>query len=90
MLLLHWTGSYRGRQLYRPSGCDEQRDHHRSRAGGRSTLYPDGVRAVGASYRASMAAGLIIDARQERRIKTDLGGHVPKLEDGPWPAFPPI
>lgn len=31
---------------------------------------------------------LIVDANQERRIKTDLGGHVPKLEDGPWPAFP--
>ena len=23
-----------------------------------------------------------------RRIRPDLGGHVPKLEDGPWPAFP--
>jgi UDP-N-acetylglucosamine 1-carboxyvinyltransferase len=21
-------------------------------------------------------------------IRPDLGGHVPKLEDGPWPAFP--
>jgi UDP-N-acetylglucosamine 1-carboxyvinyltransferase len=25
---------------------------------------------------------------QERRVRSDLGGHVPKLEDGPWPAFP--
>ncbi|HEX6088907.1 MAG TPA: UDP-N-acetylglucosamine 1-carboxyvinyltransferase [Gemmatimonadales bacterium] len=25
---------------------------------------------------------------QERRVRPDLGGHVPKLEDGPWPAFP--
>ncbi|MFZ5623458.1 MAG: UDP-N-acetylglucosamine 1-carboxyvinyltransferase [Gemmatimonadota bacterium] len=31
---------------------------------------------------------LIVDANQERRIRPDLGGHVPKLEDGPWPAFP--
>ena len=31
---------------------------------------------------------LIVDADQERRIHPDLGGHVPKLEDGPWPAFP--
>ncbi|MGH6887315.1 MAG: UDP-N-acetylglucosamine 1-carboxyvinyltransferase, partial [Geminicoccales bacterium] len=31
---------------------------------------------------------LIVDAAQERRIRPDLGGHVPKLEDGPWPAFP--
>ena len=25
---------------------------------------------------------------QERRIRPDVGGHVPKIEDGPWPAFP--
>jgi UDP-N-acetylglucosamine 1-carboxyvinyltransferase len=31
---------------------------------------------------------LIVDAGQERRIRPDLGGHVPKLEDGPWPSFP--
>lgn len=31
---------------------------------------------------------LIIDQGQERRVRPDLGGHVPKLEDGPWPAFP--
>src|SRR5438132_3822361 len=33
-------------------------------------------------------ANLVIDAGQDRRIRPDLGGHVPKLEDGPWPAFP--
>lgn len=31
---------------------------------------------------------LHVAAGQERRIRPDLGGHVPKLEDGPWPAFP--
>ena len=31
---------------------------------------------------------LIIPADQERAIQSDLGGHVPKLEDQPWPAFP--
>jgi UDP-N-acetylglucosamine 1-carboxyvinyltransferase len=31
---------------------------------------------------------LIVDRNQERRIRSDLGGHIPKLEDGPWPAFP--
>ena len=31
---------------------------------------------------------LIVPADQERIIQTDLGGHVPKLEDQPWPAFP--
>jgi UDP-N-acetylglucosamine 1-carboxyvinyltransferase len=31
---------------------------------------------------------LVVDAGQARRVREDLGGHVPKLEDGPWPAFP--
>src|SRR5206468_4629749 len=31
---------------------------------------------------------LIVPANQEKRIQSDLGGHVPKLEDQPWPAFP--
>jgi len=31
---------------------------------------------------------LIVPAKQEKRIQSDLGGHVPKLEDQPWPAFP--
>ncbi|HEX4935880.1 MAG TPA: UDP-N-acetylglucosamine 1-carboxyvinyltransferase, partial [Gemmatimonadaceae bacterium] len=31
---------------------------------------------------------LIIPAEQSRVIKSDLGGHVPKIEDQPWPAFP--
>jgi UDP-N-acetylglucosamine 1-carboxyvinyltransferase len=31
---------------------------------------------------------LVIPAEQSRQIADDLGGHVPKLEDQPWPAFP--
>ena len=31
---------------------------------------------------------LIVPAIQDRNIQADLGGHVPKLEDQPWPAFP--
>jgi UDP-N-acetylglucosamine 1-carboxyvinyltransferase len=31
---------------------------------------------------------LHVTPSQERRIRPDLGGHVPKIEDGPWPAFP--
>src|SRR5213592_3134395 len=33
-------------------------------------------------------AQLVVDDNQERRIRADLGGHVPELEDGPWPQFP--
>lgn len=31
---------------------------------------------------------LLVPASQELRIRSDLGGAVPKLEDQPWPAFP--
>ena len=31
---------------------------------------------------------LIVPADQTLEIQSDLGGHVPKLEDQPWPAFP--
>jgi UDP-N-acetylglucosamine 1-carboxyvinyltransferase len=33
-------------------------------------------------------ADLVVPDRQTRAIQDDLGGHVPKLEDQPWPAFP--
>jgi UDP-N-acetylglucosamine 1-carboxyvinyltransferase len=31
---------------------------------------------------------LVIGAAQSRKIKEDFGGHIPKIEDQPWPAFP--
>jgi len=31
---------------------------------------------------------LIVPSEQTLKIKDDFGGHVPKLEDQPWPAFP--
>jgi UDP-N-acetylglucosamine 1-carboxyvinyltransferase len=31
---------------------------------------------------------LFVPAEQDRVIRTDLGGHIPKIDDGPWPAFP--
>ena len=31
---------------------------------------------------------LVVPAEQTRKIKEDLGGHIPKVEDQPWPAFP--
>ncbi len=33
-------------------------------------------------------ATLLVESSQERRVRPDLGGHIPKIEDGPWPAFP--
>lgn len=31
---------------------------------------------------------LFVASDQDRVIKMDLGGHIPKIDDGPWPAFP--
>ena len=31
---------------------------------------------------------LVVPSEQTLKIKDDFGGHVPKLEDQPWPAFP--
>lgn len=31
---------------------------------------------------------LFVPAGQERLVRMDVGGHIPKIDDGPWPAFP--
>ena len=51
----------------------------------RSTLM--GFERLGISCRIE-GRDLVIPAEQSRRIQEDMGGHVPKLEDQPWPAFP--
>ncbi len=51
----------------------------------RSTLF--GFARLGISCKIENA-DLVVPSQQERVIQTDLGGHVPKLEDQPWPAFP--
>jgi UDP-N-acetylglucosamine 1-carboxyvinyltransferase len=33
-------------------------------------------------------ATVTVASSQERRVRPDLGGYIPKIEDGPWPAFP--
>ncbi len=33
-------------------------------------------------------ADLFVPAEQDRVVRTDIGGHIPKIDDGPWPAFP--
>ncbi len=51
----------------------------------RSTLM--GFERLGVQCRVE-GADLVVPADQPRVIQSDLGGHVPKLEDQPWPAFP--
>jgi len=51
----------------------------------RSTLL--GFARLGVSCKIE-GADLVVPAEQEKVIQSDMGGHVPKLEDQPWPAFP--
>jgi UDP-N-acetylglucosamine 1-carboxyvinyltransferase len=51
----------------------------------RSTLL--GFARLGVSCKIE-GGDLIVPADQEKIIQADMGGHVPKLEDQPWPAFP--
>jgi UDP-N-acetylglucosamine 1-carboxyvinyltransferase len=32
---------------------------------------------------------LFVPEEQEMLVRMDLGGYIPKIDDGPWPAFPP-
>ena len=38
--------------------------------------------------RRSRASDMVVPPGQKLRIKADLGDAIPKIEDGPWPAFP--
>src|SRR3954465_9213963 len=51
----------------------------------RSTLL--GFARLGVSCRVD-GPDLVVPADQEMVIQSDIGGHIPKLEDQPWPAFP--
>ncbi|GAC1517005.1 MAG: UDP-N-acetylglucosamine 1-carboxyvinyltransferase [Gemmatimonadaceae bacterium] len=51
----------------------------------RSTLL--GFERLGVKCRVD-GADLVVEGGQAMQIQSDLGGHVPKLEDQPWPAFP--
>src|SRR3954468_19437765 len=51
----------------------------------RSTLM--GFARLGVSCKVE-GPDLVVPADQEKVIQSALGGHVPKLEDQPWPAFP--
>ena len=34
-------------------------------------------------------ADIVVPADQELRIQADLDGAIPKIDDMPWPGFPP-
>ena len=48
---------------------------------------PAGVRAAWVAQR-PQGSGVIVPGNQELVIRNDPGDYMPKVEDGPWPAFP--
>jgi len=34
-------------------------------------------------------SGIYVPAHQELKVETDIGGMIPKIDDAPWPGFPP-
>jgi UDP-N-acetylglucosamine 1-carboxyvinyltransferase len=50
-----------------------------------STLIAYGRLGIRAEIRGD---DLWIPGDQERAVQMDMGGHIPKIDDGPWPAFP--
>lgn len=45
-------------------------------------------RTLGIEWSVNAKGDWALEARQPRRIRADAGGALPKIEDGPWPAFP--
>ncbi len=43
---------------------------------------------IGISWQV-MGEDLLVPAEQSLRVRPDLGGMVPKIDDAPWPGFPP-
>ena len=46
-----------------------------------------GFRRLGIECRVD-GRDLIVDGRERPRVRMDAFGHIPKVDDGPWPAFP--
>ena len=44
--------------------------------------------AASASTRRSTGEDVVVPPGQRLRVRTDVGDAIPKIEDGPWPAFP--
>ena len=80
--------SHRGGLVHRSRRGDAFAAAHRARRRRAPALDPDGLRA--ARHRLRGRGRRPHRARPTRRskIQDDFGGHVPKLEDQPWPAFP--
>ena len=80
---------HRGRLVRRPRRGHRRRAHHRERAATISQLRPcSWASAARRRDASSRATTLRVPPEQRLHVQDDLGGHITKLEDGPWPDFP--
>ncbi len=47
-----------------------------------------GFQRLGVEFERTAGNGLLVHGEREPSIRSDAFGHVPKVDDGPWPAFP--
>ena len=79
---------HRDRQLHRPRGRDRRRPHDRGRRARRPALDAARVRAARRAAIELDGDDVHVPPDQDSAIRDDVGGQIPKIEDGPWPAFP--
>ena len=80
--------AHRGGELHRARRGDRRRRHDRGRRARRLRRDPR-TRSSGSGSRSSSARrSSACPPGQELVIRDDLGDQIPKIEDGPWPAFP--
>ena len=80
--------AHRGRQLHRPGGRDRRRrDDRRRRSRRTSPAILPAFERLGVHVEID-GTSVRVPPGQELAILDDLGGQIPKIEDGPWPAFP--
>ncbi len=81
-------GPYRGRLADRAGGGDHAR-RCASRAPASNICARSGWGSSGLGIVCGVEGDdLVVPSNQTMKIRDDFGGHVPKLEDQPWPAFP--
>jgi EPSP synthase (3-phosphoshikimate 1-carboxyvinyltransferase)/calcineurin-like phosphoesterase family protein len=75
----------RWRAWQAPNRCRVIVTHHRLV---RTAASDDPIEAAYSSSLEVEGDDLVVPSGQTLKIRDDFGGHVPKLEDQPWPAFP--
>jgi UDP-N-acetylglucosamine 1-carboxyvinyltransferase len=47
-----------------------------------------GFRRLGVTWTVTPDGAMVVHGQRDRAIQHDAFGHIPKVDDGPWPAFP--